>query len=169
MANAVAQELSEVTILRKQNQNTRWTVQKNVEGISHEESLIHPHPAGNSMNWVIGHLVCIYGKILPALGQQPVIEYESVKRYDRGSAPITSATALQFGSLLEAWEQTCNRVDTGLASLSADALDAKAPFSPADNSNETLRSLIGTILFHQAYHAGQTGLLRRVAGKAGAI
>lgn len=95
MANAVAQELSEVTILRKQNQNTRWTVQKNVEGISHEESLIHPHPAGNSMNWVIGHLVCIYGKILPALGQQPVIEYESVKRYDRGSAPITSATALQ--------------------------------------------------------------------------
>jgi hypothetical protein len=32
-----------------------------------------------------------------------------------------------------------------------------------------VRSLLATVAFHQAYHAGQTGTLRRVVGKSGAI
>jgi hypothetical protein len=48
-------------------------------------------------------------------------------------------------------------------------MDGPAPFSPSKNPKETLRSLLTTVLFHQAYHSGQTGLLRRIAGKEGAI
>ena len=36
-------------------------------------------------------------------------------------------------------------------------------------SSWTVRSIINTVMFHQAYHAGQTAVLRRIAGKEGAI
>jgi uncharacterized damage-inducible protein DinB len=48
-------------------------------------------------------------------------------------------------------------------------MDEPAPFSPTNNPKETVRSLLATVFFHQAYHVGQTGLLRRIAGKEGAI
>jgi uncharacterized damage-inducible protein DinB len=49
-------------------------------------------------------------------------------------------------------------------------LERPAPGPDSDGElTETVRSLLGTILFHQAYHSGQTGLLRRIAGKPGAI
>jgi uncharacterized damage-inducible protein DinB len=41
--------------------------------------------------------------------------------------------------------------------------------SPSGNPDETVRSLITTVMFHQAYHAGQTAVLRRIAGREGAI
>lgn len=37
------------------------------------------------------------------------------------------------------------------------------------NPEETVSSLLTVVLFHRGYHAGQTGILRRIAGKAGAI
>ena len=48
-------------------------------------------------------------------------------------------------------------------------LDRPAPHSPSGNPDETVRSLLTTVFFHQAYHAGQTALLRRIAGREGAI
>ena len=94
----------------------------------------------------------------------------ALKRYDRGSPPLTDpGEARDLGEMMAAWDETCRRVDAGLANLTSDALDRPAPFSPSGNPNETVRSLVSTILFHQSYHAGQLGVLRRVAGKPGAI
>jgi uncharacterized damage-inducible protein DinB len=71
--------------------------------------------------------------------------------------------------LLGAWDRANDRIDQGLATLPDDALDRPAPFSPGNDPNETVGSLISTVLFHQTYHGGQLGVLRRVAGKVGAI
>lgn len=35
--------------------------------------------------------------------------------------------------------------------------------------DETMGSLLAAVLFHQAYHAGQLGILRRIAGESVAI
>jgi uncharacterized damage-inducible protein DinB len=43
------------------------------------------------------------------------------------------------------------------------------PDSPTGDPDETLGSLLAVALFHQAYHAGQLGILRRIAGESGAI
>jgi len=32
-----------------------------------------------------------------------------------------------------------------------------------------ISTLVALVTFHQAYHAGQTGILRRMAGKEGAL
>jgi uncharacterized damage-inducible protein DinB len=119
---------------------------------------------------VVGHLLCVYGHLLLLLGQEPVLDPSALQRYDRGSFPITSAAeARELAEMMSAWDETEERIDAGLVGLTAEGLDAPAPFSPNDDSGETVRSLLTQILFHQAYHAGQTGMLRRIAGKDRAI
>jgi uncharacterized damage-inducible protein DinB len=142
----------------------------NTGGISHEESLRQPQPGGNCLNWVVGHLVCIYDNILPLLGQEPVMEKGALRCYDRGSPQLQDpAEALPLDALMAAWSQACRRVGAGLSTLTAEKLDARAPASPRNNPNETVRSLLTLVTVHQAYHAGQLGLLRRLAGKPGAL
>jgi uncharacterized damage-inducible protein DinB len=169
MAAGISEKLNDVAVLRHQNQMTQQVLHMNLAGISHEESLVRPQPAGNSLNWVVGHLLCVYNNALPGLGQAPVMLADRLKRYDRGSDPISDDQALDFSSLQSSLNEAFARFDAGLASLSSEALDAKSPFSPSNNPDETIRSLMTTVLFHQAYHAGQTGVLRRVTGKPGAI
>ena len=168
MATGSLQKVNDIAVLRHQNQLTQQVVHRNVDGVTHEESLVAPQ-AGNSMNWVLGHLVCVYNNVLPGLGQAPVMLSDRLKRYDRGSEPITRESAVEFDALRAAFDEAVARFDAALALLTEEAMDEKAPFSPSNNPEETMRSLMGTIVFHQTYHAGQTGILRRVIGKPGAI
>lgn len=170
MTTAAPATLSEIEVFRHQAGMIQTVVRVNVDGLTQEESLVQPSPGGNCLNWVVGHLACIYNKVLPMMGQEPVMEEEVLKRYDRGAPPIRDAAeALELQDLLAAFDKATERVDAGLAAISPEALDQKVPDSPSGNPNETVRSLLSTICFHQAYHAGQTGILRRIAGKEGAI
>ena len=170
MTTAATATLSEVEVFRQQAQMTQFVLRANVDGLTQEESLVQPHSGGNCLNWVVGHLLCVYNQSLPLLGQEPVLQESALKRYDRGAPPLQDpAEALELQELLTAWDEATKRIDAGLASLSPETLDRPAPFSPSNNPNETVRSLLTTVFFHQAYHAGQTGILRRVAGKEGAI
>ena len=149
---------------------TDLTLHANLEGVTQAESLAHPGPAGNCLNWVVGHMTCIQNKVLPLVGQAPVVDAASLDRYDRGSAPMVDpAEARDVHELLGIWDQAAARWDAGLAALPVDALGQPAPFSPSGDPDETVGSLLATLLFHQGYHAGQTGVLRRVAGHEGAI
>lgn len=167
-----ARELSEVEIFRDGARTTHRVVKMNADGITHNESLGQPQPAGNCLNWVMGHLISVYDNVLPLFGQKPVMGKDVLRRYDRGAPALQNgAEALPWDALMTAWDQAEERVDAALASLTAEKLDAPAPApaSPRNNPNETVRSLLTLVFFHQAYHAGQTGLLRRLAGREGAI
>lgn len=169
-AKTPAGAAGEIEIFRHSARTIHKVVRLNTDGLTQTESLIRPHPAGNCLNWVVGHLLCIYGRTLPLLGQKPVIETSALQRYDRGSRPMTDATeARELQEMMNAWDETAQRIDNGLTGLTPEALDAPAPFSPTGDPNETVRSLLTLLFFHQAYHAGQTGMLRRIAGKDGAI
>jgi uncharacterized damage-inducible protein DinB len=159
-----------IDVLRHQAGMVHQVVNMNVDGISQAESLIQPQPAGNCLNWVVGHLLAVYHQVLPILGQVPVIAPSVIQRYNRGSAPmLNDAEALDISELMTAWDECCRRVDVGLSGLSDEMLATASPNSPTDNPHETIGSLLSTVCWHQAYHAGQTGILRRIAGKAGAI
>lgn len=45
-----------------------FVVNKNLEGISHEESLKSSDRGGNCINWVIGHIVVTRDVLLETLG-----------------------------------------------------------------------------------------------------
>lgn len=161
---------AEIDLWRLQARMARDVVNANTHGLTHEESLVAPRPSGNRLNWVLGHLLSVYDGFLPLLKQEPVIGAAKLQRFARGAPPLENpADAIDFGKLLVAWNQASDRVDAGLASLDPDSLDRPAPNGPSGNPDETVRSLITTVMFHQAYHAGQTGVLRRIAGREGAI
>jgi uncharacterized damage-inducible protein DinB len=170
MTTATSETVSEVGVYRHQAGMVREVVRRNVEGLTQEESLLQPNPGGNCLNWIVGHLLSIYEDTLRLIGQEPVMKEGALKRYARGTPPLQDpAEALELRELMATWNEVTQRIDAGLAGLTAETLDRPAPHSPSNNPNETVRSLLTTIFFHQAYHAGQTGILRRLAGKEGAI
>lgn len=170
MSTAAPATLSEIGIYQQQAGMTHGVIRANTAGLTQEDSLVQPRPEGNCLNFVVGHVVNVYDKVLPLVGQQPVMG-DAVARYERGSRPITDAAeALQIDELLAAFDTQTERFNAGLATLTPEALERPMPGPDSGGElTETTRSLLGTILFHQAYHAGQTGVLRRIAGKPGAI
>jgi len=170
MTITATETLGEVRVLRHQVRAIHWVVQQNADGLTQENSLIQPEPAGNCLNWNVGHLLHVYDQILPMLGQTSVLGVDTLQRYGRGTAPLQNAAeALDLARLMTAWDEAAQRMEAGLETLTAEALDQSAPWSPTNNPEETVGSLLSIVFFHQAYHTGQTGLLRRMAGKEGAM
>lgn len=149
---------------------TDYVLQKAVAGISHEDSLKAPTPAGNCANWVLGHLVRTHITAVELTGKTPELSKEQFAQYDRGAPPISDAAkAVPFGELVETFTNLQKALMEGLDQVTGETMNQKAPFSPLDNPDETVGSLLAGISFHQAYHVGQLGILRRVAGKEGAV
>lgn len=144
--------------------------QINTEGITHEDSLHQPAESGNCLNWIAGHLVTAYGSILPTLGQEALWGEDLETLYKRGSDPLSSMSgAVDFDEIRRAFSTAHQRLMVGLGNLDEERLSEPAPYSPGNNPDETLGTLLHLIAFHQAYHVGQLGLGRRLVGKVGGV
>jgi hypothetical protein len=152
------------TILR-QLEMCHYVVKKNVGEITHEQSLLQPAPAGNCLNWVLGHLVATRSNLLLGLGAEPVWGDADRKRYDRHGPPIRAAgEAKRLEEIWEAYDMSQQRLRQALSEITPTRLAGPAPFSPTNRPDETLGSLLESFAFHDAYHTGQTGVLRRLVG-----
>jgi len=169
-ATATHAEVCEVRVLREQVRAINGVLRGNSDGLTQEDCLVQPQPGGNCLNWVVGHLMETWDLILPVVGEAPVLGGDVLARYKRGSAELHEAgEALPLEKLLSACYEAAKRMDEGLSRMTEERLDQPAPFSPRKRADETVRSLLSLVMFHQAYHVGQTGLLRRIAGKEGKI
>ena len=139
----------------------------NLEGLTHEESLVQPQPAGNCLNWIVGHILANRAGILGLLGKDPVWNEEEAAPYQRGSEPLTDpALAKNLDELVAMLENSQESILAGLAEISAEGLQAPAP---SGKEAETVETGLAALVFHEAYHVGETGILRRLLGHAGAI
>lgn len=157
-------------MLRMQLEVTYGIFQINTDEITHEDSLHQPSESGNCMNWIAGHLVATYDSVLPTLGEEPVWDQERKDLYKRGSDPMPAThQAIEFDEIRQAFTAAHQCLMRGLDHLDEARLAEPAPFSPGNNPDETLGTLLHLIAFHQAYHVGQLGLGRRLVGKAGGV
>jgi len=153
----------EIKTLRGYNQ---FAIQKNLDGVSQSDSLHQPTPGGNCLNWVLGHIVLHRNPMLKLLGEEPVWTEEEAEPYARGSEPLVHASkAHTVDKLLADAEASHARLDAALDRATDDVL-ARPVAEGKDTSVGT--SLIG-LQFHEAYHAGQLGILRRLAGHDAAL
>ena len=142
-------------------------LKRNLEGITHEESLIQPEGGGNCLNWVLGHIVATRDNAIQLLNQAPVWEKEIAGTYQRGSEPLRDGSNAQsLEKIVADLGRSQERLMAGLATASAPALSAP---SPDKSIAETVGEMLFVLQFHEAYHTGQTGLLRRMDGHEGAI
>lgn len=144
-----------------------FVLDRNLAGVTDEDSLRAPQPAGNTMNWIVGHIVRTRNQALGLLGVQPLFDDEEFATY--GPDGFESERALTLGELKRRFDQLGPVLASALDGSSSAELESRAPFSPTGNPGETLGSLLASIAFHEAYHLGQTGLSRRLLGKPGAL
>jgi len=137
---------------------------RNLEGITHEESVVMPEPGGNPINWVVGHIVATRSRMFGMLQLEIVWPNETAILYSgldgTGWSP---ASALN----LKAIESDLARSQSVLMS----ALDAMTgrDVNRRSEDGRTLAEILGFFHFHEAYHVGQVGVLRRLLGKQGVL
>lgn len=149
--------------LKMMFQYNHYAIGVNARDLTHEESLIQPHPGGNCANWVLGHIVQNRGQVLELLGAEPVWSPADGALYKRGSAPIVEGGREKpYPKLFEALDRSQERLMSGLSRIKDEDLGLA-------EVKGSLAGKLAVLQFHEAYHAGQLGLLRRIAGKAGAI
>jgi uncharacterized damage-inducible protein DinB len=128
----------------------------NLEGITHEDSLVSPPGGGNSINWVLGHMIVSRDDIREIVGLKRLSDGKMPEIYERGSKQLEPESALPI-------EELRSKYNGGQKEFE-DAISA----TDFTDRPEKLKELT-FLAFHEAYHSGQTGLLRRITGKEGAI
>lgn len=149
---------------------SHFVIKANAGGLTHADSLVQPAPGGNCMNWVLGHILVARNDLMEFLGLEPLWDTQAREPYRRGGPPLSDPEgATAFDQLLVDLDATQRALTEALGQVPIKRLAEKAPFSPTSDPNETVGSLLAGFVFHDAYHAGQTGLLRRITGREGAI
>lgn len=132
-------------------------IERNVAGLSLEDSLRRLLPEGSHLNWLLAHLVVSRDGILRLLGAEPVWGEAERRRYGRGSSPEAGAE-LPLEALRPALEQAQERLARALAG--ADAQQLAAP----REGGGTVGDFVEFLVWHECYHMGQLTLYRRLAG-----
>jgi uncharacterized damage-inducible protein DinB len=145
-------------------------VDLNTRDISHEESLIAPPKGGSCLNQVLGHLTRTRNMALGTMGQKQPYRMEEFDPYDdRTGVPFSREKALPFDELRRRYKSLQEPLVKAIRGMSAEALQAPPKRKMTGAPNETVGTQLATMVFHETYHVGQTGVLRRVAGKPGVV
>ncbi len=138
-------------------------VKLNLRDISDADSRVEPPGGANSINWVLGHLVMTRRLVLRLAGAEQVSDPELVEIYSgEEGAVFDRRRARPLEQLVADLDASQERLVAALPRLSPQALAA-----PARNS--TVADQLTFLWFHEGYHNGQLGLLRRLVGKPGVI
>lgn len=141
---------------------------KNLEDITPEQSLVEPAGGGNCLNWVVGHICHARNGMVQLLRGAGHLPDEALGIYRNGDS-FSRGKAIGLGMLVTHHAAMQQQVVDGLTRIEEDRFHAPAPFSPVDDPNESVGSLLAKLVAHEIYHAGQAGLLRRQLGLEGAI
>jgi uncharacterized damage-inducible protein DinB len=142
------------------------TAAANLEGMTHEQSVLQPSPGGNCANWILGHLTNVQNGVMRLVGEKPV--WESGDLAKAGDDPITGPTnSIHWDTLRDRFLGSRERCLTAVSALSDTALAETVPHPFGGTCSRA--ELLNTLAFHQSYHTGQLALSRRIAGLEGAI
>jgi uncharacterized damage-inducible protein DinB len=138
----------------------------NLAGMTQEQSLAQPSPGGNCANWILGHLVNVHNGVMQLAGEKPVWESEQLAR--AGIEGIAKPSqAIDWNTMRDRFLGSRERCLKAVSTLSDASLAESVPHPFGGMT--TRGELLNLLAFHQAYHAGQLGVARRVAGLEGAI
>ena len=148
-------------LIAKQFELSHETAHKNLVAVTHEDSVIWPSPAGNSINWVLGHIAATRNIVMQTLGVAALWTPEEAVPYERGARPSRDGKdARRLEEIIAAIDRSQNALVERIRALSADDLNRQLPMG-------TVGELLTVLGFHEAYHVGQLSTWCALAGLSG--
>ncbi len=136
-------------------------LQSNAESLKQKDFLVQAASDGLHFNWILGHVLHSRQILLEALGAEPSVKNtEILKAYARGSKTQT-LEVMPSQDLIQALEVSQAALER--------ALEDADFASPSPMGKGTLEDYFELMTWQETYHAGQSGVLRRLAGFAGQI
>lgn len=139
------------SIFSQQLQFLKYVIQLNLGEVSHEDSLTTAPNNGNSVNWLLGHIIVVRDGMRKSLGLTPIANEAMINLYQRGTPNIIGEKAFNLNELIEMYNRG---TDDMVSRLEGNEITDKEAVDT-----------MAVLLFHEAYHAGQIGLFRRIMGK----
>jgi len=120
---------------------------------------------GHNARWIVGHLALQRTRIRALVGLAPVVPpWEAA--FGRGSSCTEVPADLDPRTLVEAFHAAHQAVAEHWDAVTG--ADLAKPFGRTlPDGSDTVGGAIRFLAWHEAYHLGQLGLLRRLAGKPG--
>jgi uncharacterized damage-inducible protein DinB len=141
----------------------QWIFSEHAKGITQEESCRTPGGGGNSLNWVLGHVAASRNDIHSLIGAAPAWPVEVAAPYVRGSSgALDGAAARPVSEIVQVLERSTETIKARLGEMTVADFDREL-------DKGTVGDRLAFLQFHESYHAGQVGLLRRLLGKDGVI
>ncbi len=135
-----------------------WLIQRHVDGISDEASLLQLPFEANCLNWILGHIVWRRNSALSTLGLPTLWDEAIVLKYKTDSQPIRSqADARPLSLLLTDLEQTQQSISASLKKATAASLDQVVE---NDRGTKPVIEHLRGFHWHETYHIGQLDILR---------
>lgn len=139
-----------------------WVINRQVDGVTHEESLLEPEFRANCMNWVLGHILNSRQAVLYLLEMELAVSKDTLSIYEFDSEPITAESkgVIQLGALLDYYEKSGVKFAEGFAKM-----DESRWLESINEKGTLMWERVEFLAWHEAYHVGQLELLRQLAGK----
>lgn len=145
-------------------------LEMNTADVSHEDSLATPPRGGSCLNQVVGHMARTRNLALGNMGQKSPYPMEDFDPYDdRTGVRFSRENALPFDELRRRFKAMQEPLVRAIKGMSPEAMASPPPRKITGAPDETVGTNLATFVFHETYHVGQTGVLRRVAGKPGVV
>jgi|GEM_PF-132934 len=140
-------------------------IQRQVNGLTHEDSLLQLPFRGNCLNWVLGHITQSRNGMLKLLDEVPVWTPVQVNHYKRDSQPVLDGgDALRFETILADLATAQERLVQALGKRTAEDLSATLPPTAPDSPPESIGERLYFLVWHETYHVGQPEILRQLTG-----
>jgi len=134
---------------------------KAVAGVDDESLWRRPGPHSNPMLWVAGHLTQFRCRIARAVGADRPVPWEDLFR--TGSTLHEPSAYPRIGEIDALWGDISQDLRGRFPTLTAADLDGP-PRARAPSTDGTLGGALTLFAFHEGYHIGQLGYLRKWLG-----
>jgi len=141
----------------------------NLEGFSEVEITADPQPSGNNAAWILSHILAERDTVLELLGGGKVMTEAERKPFLHFQISTAKALLPSKARLFEIWDESQARISAALDKQTPETLDEVVPAVMEGGKPDSRGRKIVFFHFHESYHIGQLGLLRRLLGKEGAI
>lgn len=134
---------------------------KALRDIGREPLLTRPGARSNSMLWIAGHVTQFRYRVANVLGAEREVPWGEM--FATG-ARISDPDHYPDGDdILARWNEITPELLRRLSALDGSALDGPTPDRVA-SPDGTLRGALTYLAFHEGYHIGQLGFLRKWLG-----